>query len=246
MKIKVLKILVIGLIISNLTADPLDPINFRPLTEQEVVNSQEAQTSDLKIKKFYLDIKDEEIKKLQEKDRKLSDLFDDFDETLLNYKPIQKPISTIDRIMTHPYFTTTILFPNGAVISSVDMSVEPITLKYEQNTILIRVKKDFKISNMTVIYSLENKNYVANFIIEKYDRRKTDEKLNLVFDFQNVKKRDDFEVINLYVKTYGKFPKEDYNYIEIDGITYRIIKDEKFGNISVGNIKYRVDTGSEI
>lgn len=126
------------------------------------------------------------------------------------------------------------------------MSVEPITLKYEQNTILIRVKKDFKISNMTVIYSLENKNYVANFIIEKYDRRKTDEKLNLVFDFQNVKKRDDFEVINLYVKTYGKFPKEDYNYIEIDGITYRIIKDEKFGNISVGNIKYRVDTGSEI
>lgn len=148
--------------------------------------------------------------------------------------------------MTHPYFTTTILFPNGAVISSVDMSVEPITLKYEQNTILLRVKKDFKISNMTVIYSLENKNYVANFIIEKYDRRKTDEKLNLVFDFQNVKKRDDFEVINLYVKTYGKFPKEDYNYIEIDGITYRIIKDEKFGNISVGNIKYRVDTGSEI
>ena len=173
MKIRAISISLI--ITINLFADPLDPINFRPLTEQEVLNSQEAQTSDLKIKKFYLDIKDDEIKKLQEKDKKLSDLFDDFDETLLNYKPIQKPISTIDRIMTHPYFTTTILFPNGAVISSVDMSAEPITLKYEQNTILLRVKKDFKISNMTVIYSLENKNYVANFIIEKYDRRKTDE-----------------------------------------------------------------------
>lgn len=52
MKIKVLKILVIGLVISNLTANPLDPINFKPLTEQEVLNSQEAQTNDLKIKNF--------------------------------------------------------------------------------------------------------------------------------------------------------------------------------------------------
>lgn len=243
---KILKIISISLIMTNLMANPLDPMNFRPLTEQEVLNSQEAQTSDLKIKKFYLDIKDKEIKNIKKKDEELTYLFDDFDETLLNYKPIQKPISTIDRIMTHPYFTTTILLPNGAVISSVDMSVEPITLKYEQNTILLRVKKDFKISNMTIIYSLEKKNYVANFIVEKYDRQKTDEKLNLVFDFQNVKRRDDFEVINLYVKTYGAYPKEDYNYIEIDGITYRIIKDNKFGNLNVGNTKYRVDTGSEI
>lgn len=243
---KILKIISISLITTNLIANPLDPMNFRPLTEQEVLNSQEAQTSDLKIKKFYLDIKDKEIKNIKKKDEELTYLFDDFDETLLNYKPIQKPISTIDRIMTHPYFTTTILLPSGAVISSVDMSVEPITLKYEQNTILLRVKKDFKISNMTIIYSLEKKNYVANFIVEKYDRQKTDEKLNLVFDFQNVKRRDDFEVINLYVKTYGAYPKEDYNYIEIDGITYRIIKDNKFGNLNVGNTKYRVDTGSEI
>ncbi|QKF65548.1 hypothetical protein [Campylobacter corcagiensis] len=243
---KILKIISISFLMTNLIANPLDPMNFRPLTEQEVLNSQEAQTSDLKIKKFYLDIKDKEIKNIKKKDEELTYLFDDFDETLLNYKPIQKPISTIDRIMTHPYFTTTILLPNGAVISSVDMSVEPITLKYEQNTILLRVKKDFKISNMTIIYSLEKKNYVANFIVEKYDRQKTDEKLNIVFDFQNVKRRDDFEVINLYVKTYGSYPKEDYNYIEIDGITYRIIKDNKFGNLNVGNIKYRVDTGSEI
>lgn len=139
---------------------------------------------------------------------------------------------------------TTILLPQGSVISSVDISVEPITLKFEQNTILLRVKKDFRIANMTVIYTLEKKNYVANFLIERYQRENTDEKLNLVLSYLNVAKKDDFEIINTYVKLYGKYPQDEYNYIDIDGITYRIIKDPKFGGLHIGKQTYRVDTGN--
>ncbi|MBR8466481.1 hypothetical protein KDE13_09055 [Campylobacter sp. faydin G-140] len=225
--------------------NPLAPQNFRPLTEQEILNSNAGQ-NDLKIKEFYLNTDEKQLKELQDRDTELKYLFDEFDEALLNYKPINKPISTVERLQTHAYFTTTILLPSGSVISSVDISVEPITIKYEQNTILLRVKKDFKIANLTVIYSLKEKNYVANFIVEKYDRSKTDEKLNLVYNFENVSRRDDFEVMNLYVKTYGKYPKEEYSYIEIDGMTYRIIKDNKFGTVSVGNVKYRIDTGNQM
>lgn len=224
--------------------NPLAPQNFKSVTEQEIVNG--APVGDLMIKKFYLDTNETDVKNLQKRDEELTYLFDDFDETLLNYKPVKKPVSTVDRIQVHPYFTTTILLPAGSVVSSIDMSVEPVTLKYEQNTILLRVKKDFKIANLTAIYSLKEKNYVANLIIEKYSRDKTDEQLNLVYEFGDVKRIDDFEVIALYARTYGHYPREKYNYIQIDGITYRIINDPKFGTLNIQGTKYRVDTGNQM
>ena len=146
-------------------ANPLSPQNFRPLNEMENLNDNGV-TNDLKIKKFYLDIDKDEVKEVQKRDKDLKEIFDEFDESIVNYKPFVKPISTVDKITTHPYFTTTILLPAGSVISSIDMSIEPITLKYEQNTILLRVKNDFRIANLTAIYSLDKKNYVANFLIE--------------------------------------------------------------------------------
>ena len=221
--------------------NPLSPQNFRSQNDQEAL---QGGNDDLKVNHFYLGLGNEEIKDVQKKDQNLQEVFDEFDETIVNYKPVQKPISTVDKITTHPYFTTTILLPQGSVISSVDISVEPITLKFEQNTILLRVKKDFRIANMAVIYTLEKKNYVANFLIERYQRENTDEKLNLVLSYLNVAKKDDFEIINTYVKLYGKYPQDEYNYIDIDGITYRIIKDPKFGGLHIGKQTYRVDTGN--
>lgn len=224
--------------------NPLDPQNFRSLTDQEILN-QSGAGNDLKIKNFYMNLDENEIKEVQKRNQELKEIFDQFDENLVNYKPLTKPISTMDKITTHPYFTTTILLPTGSVISSIDMSVEPITLKFEQNTILLRVKKDFTIANLAVIYSLDKKNYVANFLVEKYDRSKSDEKLNIVIEYKNIQKRDDLEVLSTYMKTYGDCPKEKYSYILIDGISYRIIKDNKNGNLFVNNEKYRVDIGNQ-
>lgn len=227
----------------NSDNNPLDPQNFRPLNSQEQFDDKKAE--DLKTKEFYLGIQDYEIKEVQEKDKSLTETFDKFDESILNYKPVLKPINSIDSVETHPYFTTTFLLPAGAVISSVDISGEPITLKYQQNTILLRVKNDFNIANLTVIYALDGKNYVLNTIVKRYDRAKTDEKLNLVYSYKAVMQRDDFEVIQTFIRTYGHYPNKTYNYIIIDDIVYRIIKDEKFGRISINNTKYRVDTGTE-
>lgn len=223
--------------------NPLNPQNFRPLNNTEQYD--ERKSEDLKIKEFYLGIEEDEIKEVQGKDKSLQETFDKFDESILNYKPVLKPINSIDSIETHPYFTTTFLLPAGAVISSVDISQEPITLKYQQNTILLRVKNDFNIANLTAIYSLDGKNYVLNTILKRYDRAKTDEKLNLVYAYKAVQQRDDFEVLQTFVRTYGHYPNKTYNYILIDDIVYRIIKDEKFGRININNIKYRVDTGTE-
>ena len=230
--------------------NPLSPQNFRPLNEMENLNDNGV-TNDLKIKKFYLDIDKDEIKEVQKRDKDLKEIFDEFDESIVNYKPFVKPISTVDKITTHPYFTTTILLPAGSVISSVDMSIEPITLKYEQNTILLRVKNDFKIANLTAIYSLDKKNYVANFLIERYDRANTDEKLNLVLDYKNIKRLDDFEVVQIYRDTYHKDPTDKYNYIEIDGIFYRIIREDRRiasedGYIFIQNKPYRIDVGNAL
>lgn len=231
-------------------ANPLSPQNFRPLNEMENLNDNGV-TNDLKIKKFYLDIDKDEVKEVQKRDKDLKEIFDEFDESIVNYKPFVKPISTVDKITTHPYFTTTILLPAGSVISSVDMSIEPITLKYEQNTILLRVKSDFRIANLTAIYSLDKKNYVANFLIERYDRANTDEKLNLVLDYKNIKRLDDFEVVQIYRDTYHKDPTEKYNYIEIDGIFYRIIREDRRiasedGYIFIQNKPYRIDVGNAL
>lgn len=231
-------------------ANPLSPQNFRPLTEMENLNDNGV-TNDLKIKKFYLDIDKDEIKEVQKKDKDLKEVFDEFDESIVNYKPFVKPISTVDKITTHPYFTTTILLPAGSEISSVDMSIEPITLKYEQNTILLRVKNDFRIANLTAIYSLDKKNYVANFLIERYDRVNTDEKLNLVLDYKNTKRLDDLEVVQIYRDTYHKDPTDKYNYIEINGIFYRIIREDRRiasedGYIFIRNKPYRIDVGNAL
>lgn len=118
--------------------NPLNPQNFRPISETEQRDGNKAE--DLKIKEFYLDIGKEEIKEVQDKDKSLQETFDKFDESILNYKPVSKPMNSIDSIATHPYFTTTFLLPPGSIISSVDISQEPVTLKYQQNTFCLELK----------------------------------------------------------------------------------------------------------
>ncbi len=222
--------------------NPLDASVFRPLNQQEAINPPE----DLKIKKFYLNIPQEGIKEVQDKDKTLQETFDKFDESIVNYRPILRPINTNDEIVTHPYFTTTILLPAGSVISSVDFSGESNALKFEQNTILLRVKKNFNIANITAIYSLNEKNYVFNALVKRYDRQATDEKLNLVYSYKDIKKRDDLEIINLYAKEYGSLPKDPISYLLLDGLIYTITKDAKYGNIMIGQQRYKVSTGKGI
>jgi hypothetical protein len=219
---------------------------FSPET-LKALNEKEAATKtpeDLKQNNFYLNINPQDIKRLQEKDKTIQEHLDKFDGAILNYKPVIRPMMTNDEIQVHPYFSTTILLPVGANISYADISITPEILKAEQNTVLIRIKKDFEIGNLTLIYKIGDTNYVMNIMLKRYDRSKTDEKLSLVYSYEKINKKNDLEVINAFVKTNGKYPNKAINYIWLDGITYRIILDNKNGNVMINNKKYLVDIGN--
>ncbi len=218
---------------------------FKPET-LKALNEQEAQKvpEDLSKNNFYLNINPKDIKELQEKDKTIKEHLDKFDGAILNYKPVIRPIMTNDEIQVHPYFSTTILLPVGAKISYTDISIEPQIIKAEQNTILVRVKKDFEVGNLTVLYKIGEENYVLNIMLKRYDRAMTDEKLSLVYNYQQLNVKSDLEVMAEYVRTYGKYPTDKVSYIWLDGISYRLIEDTKNGTLMLKNKKYLVDIGN--
>jgi hypothetical protein len=226
-------------------ADPLSPQNFKPLTDTEVAQQQQQgnTNNDLKIKKFYLDIDPNEIKNVQQKDKEIRETFDRFDDKLVNYKPVIRPIMSMDTIYVHPYVATTLLLPAGSEISHVDTSIALATLKWQQNTIIFRPNSNFETSTLTIIYSLDNKNYVLSVVAKRYEKGE-DEKLNIIYSYRDVKTLDALEVVDIFAKVYGYLPNDDYNYIYVDDILYRIIKDEKFGTVMIDKNKYRVETGT--
>jgi hypothetical protein len=240
---KKMSIFLIGLTICF--ADPLSPQNFKPLTDVEVAQQQQQGTNsnEFAIKKFYLDINPNEIKNVQQKDKEIRETFDRFDDKLVNYKPIIRPIMSMDTVYVHPYVATTLLLPAGSEISHVDTSITLATLKWQQNTIIFRPHSDFETATLTVIYSLDGKNYVFSIVAKRYEKGE-DEKLNIIYAYRDVKTLDSLEVIDIFAKVYGHLPNDDYNYIYIDDILYRIVKDEKFGTVMIDRKKYRVETGT--
>ncbi len=216
------------------------PETMKTLNEQELTKVPD----DLNKNNFYLNINPQDIKNLQQKDKTIKEHLDKFDGAILNYKPVIRPVLTNDEIQVHPYFSTTILLPVGANISYTDISIKPAILKAEQNTILIRVEKDFEIGNLTAIYKINDENYVINIMLKRYDRALTDEKLSLVYHYQKLNVRSDLEVMNAFVRTYGKYPTDKISYVYLDGISYRLIEDKKNGTLLFKDKKYLVDIGN--
>lgn len=217
---------------------PLDPKNFTTPNQQEIAQNKDIQ--DLSNNEFYLNLNEKDIKEVQDKNKKIQQAFDKFSQKEINYKPIILPISSFDNIELHPYFTSTILLPQGSVISYVDSSVTMAVLKFENNAILLRPNANFEISNLTILYKLNDKNQILNILANRYEKL-NDKKINLIYSYENIKKQDDLSVINAYIKEFGTYPKNKYSYIQIDGISYRIVEDEKYGNNFVNGKKYRVD-----
>lgn len=214
---------------------------FAPATpREEAENPQDSM--DLRIKKFMLDIPDNKdiAKDAIKRDKETQEILDRFDEATINSQPEIRPMSSQDSVMVHPYFTTTFLLPTGAEISFVDSSIPAEVLKFDQNTLMFRPKKDFEIANLSVLYSIEKQNYVMNLILSRYERSK-DNALNLVISYVNKPKREPHEVIYEFFRQYGKYPTDEFSYIHIDDILYRIVLDDDRGYIHINGRKYRVD-----
>ena len=220
--------------------NPLSPQNFiQPSPQQQQGNNAES-LQDLKTNQYYLNMDVNDVKNIQKRDRELRDALYQFTQKEINHKPVIRPIASMDTIQLHPYFTMTILLPTGSVVSYIDTSSEMAVLKYENNMIMLRPKSDFEISNLTIVYKLNDTNRVLNILAERYTVE-LGEKLNAVISYLDIKKRDGLFVLNAYKIQNGKFPTEKYSYIKLDGIDYRIVEDAKYGNISVENKTYRVD-----
>lgn len=221
--------------------NPLDPVNFSE--PQRTGTGNNSNTADLEQKKFFLNLKPKEIEEVKKREEEVQEAFDGFTQKEINYKPVIRPIASMDTISIHPYFSFSLLLPRGSVISHIDSSIPMAVLKYDQNTLLVRPKSDFKISNITIFYKLKEENYVLNLLAKRYEKG-IDEKLNLVYSYTEHKKLDSLEVMLLYIKENGGFPKDKFSYINIDGVSYRIVEDNKYGNLFVNGKNYRIDNNT--
>ncbi|EOH7216764.1 hypothetical protein ACMCSW_001709, partial [Campylobacter coli] len=220
-------------LINILFANPLEPKNFIAPTQQDIQEKKgnTDNLNDLKANEFYLNLDPEEIDSIQKKDNEIREAFDRFSQKEINYKPVIRPIASMDSITLHPYFTFTLLLPQGSVISHIDSSSPMAVLKYENNAVLIRPNSDFKIANLTILYKLKDVNHILNILATFYEKNNELDKLNLVYSYSNLKKLDDLEVIQAYIKEFKSLPKNKYSYIQINDISYRIVEDSKYGNV---------------
>ncbi|EHP2219723.1 hypothetical protein KOM86_001950, partial [Campylobacter coli] len=216
-------------LINILFANPLEPKNFIAPTQQDIQEKKgnTDNLNDLKANEFYLNLDPEKIDSIQKKDNEIREAFDRFSQKEINYKPVIRPIASMDSITLHPYFTFTLLLPQGSVISHIDSSSPMAVLKYENNAVLIRPNSDFKIANLTILYKLKDVNHILNILATFYEKNNELDKLNLVYSYSNLKKLDDLEVIQAYIKEFKSLPKNKYSYIQINDISYRIVEDSK-------------------
>lgn len=219
--------------------DPLSPENFTQPSQQQQSGTGRG-INDLQNSQFYLNMDTGDIKNIQKRDKELRDSLYQFSQKEINHKPVIRPISTTDTIQLHPYFTLTLLLPKGSTVSFIDSSTEMAVVKYENNMILLRPKSDFDISNITIIYKLNEVNRVFSILAERYTVE-LGEKLNSVISYVDIPKRDPLFVLNAYKIQNGTYPTEKFSYIKIDGVDYRIVEDDKYGNIAAGKKFFRVD-----
>lgn len=239
----------LGLSFYIVYANPLEPKNFTAPTQQELIQQQaqsgkQEDLSGLKSNEFYLNLTSEDIKSVQNKDKRIREAFDGFSQKEINYKPVIRPIASMDSISLHHYFTFSLLLPAGSIISHIDSSSAMAVLKFENNAVMIRPNADFKVANITILYKLNDKNHILNVLATFYEKNKELDKLNLIYAYENVPKLDDLSVIEAYVREHYSLPKQKYSYIQINNISYRIVEDDKYGNVFIEDKKYRVDNNT--
>lgn len=221
-------------------ANPLEPKNFIEPSELEV-RQNGNNYEDLRRNDFYLNTQEEEIKEVQKQRERTKEAYDKFSQKEINYKPVIRPIASMDSITLHPYFTFSLLLPAGSIINQVDTSLPMAVLKFENNALLVRPNSDFKIANLTILYKLGDRNHILNILARFYEKNEELDRLNLVYAYVADKKLDDLEVVNAYIKQNGSLPKQKYSYIQINDVSYRIVEDDKYGSVFIKGKKYRVD-----
>lgn len=234
---------VTGALYSNSATGALKPQTFFQPSQTEIRQGASSM-EDLRTGNFMLGLSPKEIDAVRKKEQEVIEAFDGFTEKEINYKPLIRPIASMDTITLHPYFTFSLLLPRGSVITHADTSSNMAVLKYEQNTIMLRPNSDFKVANITIIYNLKEENKILNILATRYEKN-GDNKLNLVYSYSDTPKLSASTVLETYIRETNSFPTEEYSYININDISYRIVEDRKNGTVFLPNGKaYRVDNNT--
>lgn len=225
---------------SATTDSPLKPENFS-IPETDKNNRNADKVDDLKVNEFYLNIDSKSLKEVQSKHKENKHLLDGFDNISINQKPVVKSISSTDTIAMHPYFTTTILLPKGSVISYASGKMFN-SIKHSQNMLTVDIANDFDRGNLVVVYSEKEQNKILNVLVKKFDKNEIkSEVLNTVYSYVNVPELSNIEVIQAFIKEYGRYPQKKYEYLYVGDMVYRIVTDDKYGDVFVKGKKYRID-----
>lgn len=220
------------------SSSPLQPENF---TIPETNNKSKNSTDDLKINEFYLNIDPKSLKEVQGKHKENKHLLDSFDSVSVNQKPVIKSISSTDTIAMHPYFTTTILLPKGSVISYASGKMFN-SIKHAQNMLTVDIANDFDRGNLVIVYSQKEQNKILNILVKKFDKNEIkSEVLNTVYSYVEVLELSNIEILQAFVKEYGRYPEKKHEYLYAGDMVYRIVTDDKYGDVFVKGKKYRID-----
>lgn len=237
------------LLIATLQAQELNaiiqPKNINELNERELLqiqqNNQQA-IIDLQKAQKIIDTPSDSIEKLIQEEQRIKHAMNQFSSYNINKKPVFLPITSTDEIFFHPYFQTEIILPRGAKITRAESVDNLIKINVDYNTATVKVSPEFLMSNFTLYYEIHNEKRLINIFAKRYIIDSTNNKLNLVYYYQETKPRRDDEILSAFlIANNNQYPKDDISYVKLDGIIYRIIKDKEHGKIWLGEQKYRID-----
>lgn len=217
--------------------------------EQQSGN-EKSDKADLKVNRAYLDlIKNvNEIRSLRKQSDTIINELDGTAEMAESFQPISKAVKTIDTLYLHPKRSVTVMLPNEAKITHVTPTFDSKFLEYDEmhpsNVFTLLSMPSFSSGDLTVYYSIGDKNFVMKLICKKYAQKSDDMQMfHPVVAYVTPKEKSAFEVMEIYKKEFGSYPIRKYSFVTIEGVAYKIIEDQNYGTLTTpAGRKYRIET----
>lgn len=244
-----------GLLSSTLSlvllADGTDMSESEQISPDVSINaSDEKQKIDLNLNKAYLDLfyNKARIRDVRAKSDAIDKELEGTADLAESFKPLEKSITTVDKLFLHPMRSATVILPEGAKITYLSPTFNAKFIEYDKdnqkNLFNILPMPAFTSGDITIYYTIGDKNFILKLVCEKYLQLENSSKMYYgVVVYKDYKALSAFDVMEAYRKEYSRYPLEHYSFITIESVVYKIIQDDKYGVLTAPNGKrYRIET----
>lgn len=212
--------------------------------------SDDKQKMDLNLNKAYLDLfyNKERIREIRAKSETIDKELEGTADLAESFKPLEKSITTVDKLFLHPKRSVTVILPEGAKITYLAPTFSAKFIEYDKenpkNLFNILPMPAFTSGDITIFYTIGDKNFILKLVCEKYLQLESSSKMYYgVVVYKDYKTLSAFDVMEAYRKEYSRYPLEHYSFITIENVVYKIIQDDKYGVLTAPNGKrYRIET----